>query len=234
MAFGFEATNNDGKVTISSAMPLVEFVGKCVNQGEVPGQYDVMLNNVANVTQFATPYIASGRTPYFFVYYPIGCLVVHIKSVNVGGGVWILQVVCSGGTPEVYCFATKQRAESGETHGLRVRDADGSLIFDSGWQANSLLRIKEVYNYNPGYTLTTTSAKPAFFYHNAGKSMAFIGTPFDPEYLLFGFGLRRTAANSYVREAAYLARVYADGPGTIEIPDNTTQTISIIDGADYD
>ena len=161
MSFGFEATNLEGKTTISTGFPLMKFAGKCSvvsNTFGLPessyfriyqqwymnyGEFKAKIGRIV----LRTPFIPGANPPLVFFYiHDGGGLIMPSSITSNGDGTWTI-LLCTRSlypSPEAYCFYSTGLSMSAETHGLRLFGSDGSLIFDSGWPRNIFLRVRDI------------------------------------------------------------------------------------------
>lgn len=142
MAYGFEATNDNGKVIINDTIENLHFIGKATHTNSYPGYGNFPNYGGSNDA-------LDGNT---ICYYNITCAgtpVVFIKpndyarwhgliKQSVSGTTWTFHVMSSGTStsniPDVYCFVNADDipVPSGETYGMQVFKSDGTTkTFDS-------------------------------------------------------------------------------------------------------
>lgn len=152
MAFGFQVTNNDRQLIVSSDTKNLHFIGKAQYQGIIFQEDEMSWNSGqwwygagwlptygwgvgTTIWRFA---ITCNSIPVPFYSQPGWQFMGIIGVTPVGGNVWYIDIAQDGGVavaipPEVYVFAEVSGYPGvlGESHGLQVLGADGSIAFDS-------------------------------------------------------------------------------------------------------
>jgi hypothetical protein len=143
MAYGFEATNDNGKVIINDTVENLHFVSKATRTGDDGGGY-------SDFPQYSSgsDYL-DGRVIHTYTVSCTGTPIVFIKpndysrwhaiiKQSVSSNTWTFQVLISGTStsnpPDLYCFVNADDipVASGDTWGMQVFKSDGTTkTFDS-------------------------------------------------------------------------------------------------------
>lgn len=134
MSWGFEATNANGQVLISSDTRNLHYVGKAT-LNRIIRQFD----GYGGLRHYAF-WIDCNATPMPFFTMPTadfyGVVAVRQISLYSDRKTWEIEVIRSGTSPiipEVYVFSDPSgiTSQTGTNYGMQVFQADGSLSFDS-------------------------------------------------------------------------------------------------------
>ena len=128
MSYGFEATNNNNKVLISSETRNLHFLGKfsspsVSNSASAYGGFKE-LSYTVTCTVTPVPFFDMPTNDYYGI--------VGVK--NTTGNTWVIKLIRSGtGTtyPSLYVFVDARGVSSTESYGMQVLQNDGSASFDS-------------------------------------------------------------------------------------------------------
>ena len=197
MTFGFEASNAEGKTTISTGFPLMKFAGKCsvvsntyarkVGDGILFWvywymQYRAGIDCRIGRVVLKTPVISGDSPPLVFLYlHDGGGNIIPSSITSNGDGTWTITLCTTSDypAPEAYCFYSAERSEASERYGVRLFGGDSSIIFDSGWPRNTFLKVQEVLGVvaSPGRSFSVSNfVKPAIAF-KFNHSMMFAGSP---------------------------------------------------------
>lgn len=242
MAYGFEASNSSGKVTISDSFPQTKFAGKATIQStswNFNSTYGFGTKNI----NFRTPVIPGGIRPIIFVYNPTNSSDSYKGQVtSIGGGQWDFTVYSNWNadwTCEAYCFFESVKSASSDTHGLRLYGSSSDLIFDSGWLAKDILTISgtaSVVATNTNTFSISSIGKPAFANHFNYTlfSVQWNGSAYA--WYIRKLGIRPDSSTSFTltRPIPYWSFTASTGYSSWERLDGQTHTFPYIDGALYD
>jgi len=128
MSYGFEATNNNNKVLISSETRNLHFLAKysspsVSNSASAYGGFKELSYTITS-TVIPVPFFTMPTADYYGI--------VGVK--NTTGNTWVVKMIKSGtGTtyPVLYVFVDARGVTSSESYGMQVLQNDGSASFDS-------------------------------------------------------------------------------------------------------
>ena len=128
MSYGFEATNNNNKVLISSETRNLHFLAKysspsVSNSASAYGGFKELSYTITS-TVIPVPFFTMPTADYYGI--------IGVK--NTTGNTWVVKMIKSGtGTtyPVLYVFVDARGVTSSESYGMQVLQNDGSASFDS-------------------------------------------------------------------------------------------------------
>jgi len=236
MAYGLEVRNNSDKLTLSSDIPVIKFMGKATLVHTWKGPYMYGGNPYSWQYELRIYNIPAGVTPICFLYTSSATGYADLfQLADLGSGTW--QIVCNtlGSTPPtVYVFSIGALPPSSDTHGMRIFDSAGNLQFDSGWYKGSVLQIKEMPNLTltvgNSVSLVNTFIKPAFLCKCVYCFQQDIGTL---NFTTLSSGAIQCTTTD-LSVGSLTIQIGNGNYGNYTIQDNRTVPVPIIEGADYD
>tara|TARA_R110000823_G_C15921359_1_gene498700 strand:+ start:420 stop:1340 length:921 start_codon:yes stop_codon:yes gene_type:complete len=128
MSYGFEATNNNNKVLISSETRNLHFLAKysspsVSNSASAYGGFKELSYTITS-TVIPVPFFTMPTADYYGI--------IGVK--NTTGNTWVVKMIKSGTNttyPVLYVFVDARGVTSSESYGMQVLQNDGSASFDS-------------------------------------------------------------------------------------------------------
>lgn len=241
MTYGLKIENNAGELLVIDSGIVPWFVGKGTIGSTTGWSTPTGLGWDVSGTNFAVP--GSGDR-MIAITLPVNSGNVWYSSVALipGSGVSV-QVYRQTGSgesfiePEVYAFSTTTRPPASSGYGMRVRDAAGLVVMDTG---SPPLGVQQIASTREGVTplsLSGLPSKPAFFLFDLAKEVnQTIGSTSSRDVWFHQCAFKRASSSSL--EAGYkpvyqhvedAGGTYTDFFGSTEL-----QAIPIINAANYD